>query len=261
MTAYSQFFGEASSIPNFAEALTRMLNPYESVSLRVPFYITNDYRLKRGLKGISMLMNPTSVSFKQNKRITRKDTQGGATFFHWTNQNGSNNDILQMEFSGMSGNINLNRGAYTKGGFLSTATGYVNKASDWMNQKLSDGSAAVESGLSLQPKGTVKNQAGVSKLASFWSLYSITREPVLDPEFKSPVYTYICYSSPLFGNTSITFVGHFDRVMDIQDVAEEPFNKRWSFGFTATGSNPTLDKIYTTMIYCLSQSYSNDLGQ
>jgi len=261
MTAYSQFFGEASSIPNFAEALTRMLNPYESVSLRVPFYITNTYRIKYGIKGISMLMNPTNVSFRQNKRITRKDTQGGATFFHWTNQMGRNNDILQMEFTGMSGNVNLNTGGYEKGGIFNTAAAYVNKASDWMNQKLADGSNAVESGLSLQPKGTTKNQAGVSKLAAFWNLYAITREPVLDPSDGVPIYTYISYSSPLFGNSFITFVGHFDRVLEMSDAAEEPFNKRWSFGFTALGSTPSLDAIYTAMIRSLSQSYANDLGQ
>lgn len=260
MTAYSQFFSEASSIPNFAEALTRMLNPYEDVSLRVPFYITNSLRTKNKEKGVSMLMNPTNVSFRQAKRITRRDTQAGANFMHWTNQKGQNDDIIQMNFSGMTGNINLNKGAYKKGSFGDTAAAYLNKGTDWLNDKMAEGSQALNSALSLQPKGTTKNTAGVSKLASFWKLYTITRDPVIDVTDGSPVFTYISYSSPLFGNTFVTFIGHFDNALEFEDVAEEPFNKRWSFGFTAIGSMPDMDSIYAVMLKNLGQAFLNDLG-
>ena len=70
-----KLFNETSSIPNFSAALERALNPYESVSLRVPFFLTSSYRLKLGIPGVSMTVNPNMVSFRASKRITKKDTQ------------------------------------------------------------------------------------------------------------------------------------------------------------------------------------------
>lgn len=262
MVAIAEAFQQASGIPSFAEALTRALNPYEDVSLRVPFYITNTYRMKHGIKGLSMLMNPTNVTFKQSKRVTRRDTQGGACFFHWTNMVGRDNDILQMDFQGLTGNINLRTGGYNKtGGFFDRGAAYINKGTDWFNSKLSAAGDKVESGsVGLQPQGVAKNLAGASKLASFWNLYEITRAPVLDPTDGSPVYSMISYSSPLFGNTFVTFVGHFNDVLGFTDSAADPFNKQWNFGFTALGANPSLDYLYTAILRNLSTTFLNDLG-
>lgn len=261
MVAIAEAFQQPTGIPNFAEALTRALNPYEDVSLRVPFYITNTYRMKHGVKGLSMLMNPTNVTFQQTKRVTRRDTQGGACFFHWTNMVGRDNDILQMEFRGLTGNINLRTGGYNRsGGIFDKGAAYINKGTDWMNSKLTEGQQNSESVLGLQPQGVAKNLAGASKLASFWNLYEITRAPVLDPTDGSPVYSMISYASPLFGNTFVTFVGHFNSVLNFEDSAADPFNKVWSFSFTALGSNPALDYLYTAILRNLSTTFLNDLG-
>jgi hypothetical protein len=56
---------------------------------------------------IEMGVNPNSVSWKQAKRITKRDTQEGSVYFHFTNSKGQNNDILTLDFRGNTGNINL----------------------------------------------------------------------------------------------------------------------------------------------------------
>lgn len=259
MAAYSNYITDFTGIPNFASAMTRALSPYQDKALRVPFYITNDYRLKRGLKGLSMLMNPNSVQFTQAKRITRKDTQEGAVFMHWTNHLGRNNDILQMTFQGMTGNLNIRRGGMFNTGFVggNGAAWAANKFSSWLDQKISDSTSAPESGLSVQPAGLAQDTAGAVKVAAFWNLYSLTREPVVDPNDGQPLFAYISYSSPLFGPTFVTFAGHFGNVLDFVDTADEPFNKRWSFSFTAIGSNPKQDDLFAAVVSGLSANLYN----
>jgi len=257
---YKDYMNKSSSIPNFAEAMMRAMSPYEDRTLRVPFYITNTMRMKSGQKGLSMLMNPTNISFSQSKRITRKDTQEGATFFHWTNTVGRNNDILKMSFQGMTGNINVRRGGAFKTGFMDKVAGGVNQFSDWLDKQFSEDSRLYETDVTLQPAGMTKNTAGVVRLAAFWNLYSLTREPVIDPTNGYPVMTFISYASPLFGNSFVTFIGHFDQVLEFSDSADEPFNKRWSFSFTALDSNPTQDMIFSSVIKNLSQTFLNDVG-
>lgn len=260
MVVYANYVSDNSSIPNFADALMRAITPYQDKSLRVPFYITNDFRQKSGKKGLSMLMNPTSVTFSQSKRITRKDTQEGAVFMHWTNHLGRNNDILQMQFGGMTGNLNIRTGGQFKTGFGDGLVGASNQFSDWLDKQVSENSGATEGGLSVQPANMTKDAAGISRVAAFWNLYSLTREPVVDPSDGTPLMSYISYSSPLFGNSFVTFCGHFSQVLEFSDVAEEPFNKRWSFGFTVLGSNPSLDDIYTSVLNNLSQIMMNSVG-
>lgn len=264
MPAFSQvmdqIYSEGSAIPSFAQALERMLNPYESLSFRVPFYMTSTWRQSIGAPGVKMLMNPTTVAFRQAKRISKRDTQQGSVFFHWTNSLGRNNDIMEVDFQGMTGNINLNRGAYRKGGWVDTATAYINKGSDWVNEKLGDASQALDSAVTgVEPAGVNKDLAGASKLAAFWNLYQLTREPVLDPRTGAPVYYYIQYTSPAFGNMVMTLIGHFNKVLDFTDDAANPFNKNYSFGFTATGTMPSMDYIYTEMLQSLSKEFLNNL--
>jgi hypothetical protein len=261
MADYSNYVSDTSAIPNFADAMMRAITPYQDKALRVPFYITNTYRQKYGKKGLSMLMNPTNVSFSQGKRITRKDTQEGASFLHWTNHLGRNNDILKMNFQGMTGNINIRTGGQFKTGFLDKASGAANQFSDWLDSKFSENSGAKESGLlAVQPADLTKNSAGAVRVAAFWNLYSLTREPVVDPTSGTPIYSFISYASPLFGNSFVTFIGHFDQVLEFADVADEPFNKRWSFGFTAIDSQPKQDDLFAAVLNNLSQSMLNSMG-
>lgn len=253
MTTLASHWGSnGSTIPSFAKALERLLNPYEDPSLRVPFVMDSDYRRKRGLPALKMLMNPQSVTFRQEKRITRRDTRSGAAFFHWTNQAGSNNDILQLEFSGQSGNISLRRGGFPADNWVA---GKIDQATDWLNEKLDQASDSLDSALGVESQGVATDMSGAGKLAQFWNLHQLTAEPVVDPFDGTPSYSYIQYVSPLFGNTGITFIGHFSRVLDIANDSSEPFTIRYNFGFTAIGSQPSMSMMYTVISENLSQEF------
>ena len=81
------------------------------------------------LPTIEMAVNPNSISWKQPKRITKRDTQEGSIFFHFANKKGQNNDILTLDFRGNTGNINL-ASTTTKDG---TNTNTYKKALIWHN--------------------------------------------------------------------------------------------------------------------------------
>lgn len=57
---------------------------------------------------ISMMINPSSMQFSQNKRIVAKPTRNGTAFLHFTDSRGKNNDVLSILFTGVTGNINSN---------------------------------------------------------------------------------------------------------------------------------------------------------
>lgn len=254
---YSHFFGNTSMIPNFGWYLEQAMNPHKDATLRVPFYLTSSFRRTRAIKGVAMQVNPSSVSFRQEKRITERNTQEGKVFFHWTNQMGSNDDVLRLEFNGQTGNIGLKTGTRGKGFFSSSKA--ASAAGSWLSSTLSDiaGSNNWEDPGTLRAEGANVDTSGASRLSNLHNLWSLTREPVVDVVTGTPVYYYITYASSLFGNSLITFVGHFSKPLDITDDANEPFNKRYSFGFVAHGSYPSPSQLYATILQNLSQTFIN----
>lgn len=243
-------------IPDFSWALSSALNPYDDKTLRVPMYMTNTYREKNNIPGVKFSINPNSVSFRRPKRITEKKTQGGSTFMHWTDSSGRNNDIMQMDFRGQTGNINLRRAARMK--YDTVASDQVN----WLNEKLNqfeDWATSPDSIGQPQPVGSDKDMSGATKLVKFWDLYRLTTEPVLD-DLGNPVYSLIYYTSPLFGNMYVKFMGHFSSTLEFEDVADQPFNKTYSFGFTVESSQPSMNQIYETVTFAIGQQFNNNLG-
>jgi hypothetical protein len=250
-----------TTVADFASVLEKSFSAQSNKSLRVPFYMTSSYRKDHNIPGVSMLMNPQSVSFNQTKRITRKDTQEGTIFYHWTNRSGRNNDILTLDFTGQTGNINIRTGSISKGilGAVQSSLGAESGPIDWLNN-LADRHTNVDStNLGVKLRGNDYTAAGVSKLVNFLNLYSLTREPMIDVTTGKPVIYYISYSSPLFGNTFVTFKGHFNGVMSITDSADKPFSIDYSFSFSALSSNPPMDDIYTTVAQNLSYLFTNPL--
>lgn len=260
MSIFSNNTGESSTIVNnFATVLERAFNPYDDKGLRVPFYMTSSYRKRLKVRGVSMLMNPSSVSFRQSKRVTRKDTQGGSIYYHWSNRMGRDNDILEMNFSGSTGNINIRTGTIQQGVFATFPEG--RGPLPWLNSQASGAVMANDDDpATVKLRGNDYTVSGAAKLANFWNLYSLTREPVVDPKTGAPVYYYVNYSSPLFGNTFVTFIGHFNNVMEFTDDASSPFAKTYNFGFTVLASNPSMDYIYTTITQNLRTVFTNPLG-
>lgn len=252
-------------VPDFSWALSSALNPYDDKTLRVPMYMTNTYREDQDINipGVKMSMNPNSVSFRQAKRITEKKTQGGSTFMHWTDSGGHNNDILQLDFRGQTGNINLRRAARLA--YDTSGVSYSNFGGagvNWLNEKLNQfEDAALESDSIAQPEpvGTDRDMSGATKLVKFWDLHRLVTEPVVD-RHGNPVFSIIYYSSPLFGNMYMKFIGHFSTGLDFEDVADQPFNKTYSFGFTVEAMEPRLDQIYEQIGFAIGQQFNNNLG-
>jgi len=253
--------GPTNTVVDFASVLERSFSPTSDRSLRVPFYLTSSYRQKYGVPGVSMLMNPQTVSFTQPKRITRKDTQAGSVFYHWTNRLGRNNDILEMNFSGVTGNINVRSGSIQKGLYAPIEQKFNENGKrgplSWLNQLAASTTSVDSTTLGVKLRGDDYTASGISKLVNFFNLYSLTREPMIDPKTGDPVYYYVSYSSPLFANTFITFIGHFNKVMDFSEDANSPFNVSYNFGFTAQASIPSMDSIYTTIANNLSHIFMN----
>lgn len=248
-------------IPDFSWALSTALNPYDDKTLRVPMYMTNTRRERDNEPGVRFSINPSSVSFKLPKRITEKKTQGGSTFMHWTDSSGRNNDILKLDFRGQTGNINLRRAARLKFDNFNVKDYTGASPIDWLNEKVNDfedWATAPDSIVQPEPVGTDRDMSGATKLLKFWDLHRLTTEPVVDNR-GNPVYSLIYYSSPLFGNMYIRFIGHFSTALDFEDTAESPFNKTYSFGFTAIASEPSLTDIYEKMSDSLSQQFNNNL--
>lgn len=54
---------------------------------------------------VQLGINPEKVEFIQPKRITEQKLQEGSVFYHFANNQGQNNDILRMTFSGSTGDI------------------------------------------------------------------------------------------------------------------------------------------------------------
>jgi hypothetical protein len=246
-----------SLIPDFTWALSKAMNPYDDKTLRIPMHFTNSYRELRGIPGISLSMNPTSVSFRRPKRISERKTQGGSTFFHWTDSSGRNNDIMTMDFRGQTGNINLRRAARLK------YNTYGSERVNWLNEKINDFedlASSTDHLMSPAPTGADKDMSGATKLVKFWDLYKLTTEPLLDPTTGIPISSVIYYASPLFGNMYVKFYGHFNSALEFEDTADSPFNKMWSFGFTVTSSQPNLNQIYEAVTFGIGQQFNNNLG-
>jgi hypothetical protein len=263
MSIFSNNTEESSTVVNdFATVLERSFNPYEDKELRVPFYMTSSYRKRLKVRGVSMLVNPSSVSFRQNKRVVRKDTQGGSIFYHWANRMGRDNDILELDFSGQTGNINIRSGTIQNGAYGMFADDVGGRGPlEWLNNLASGTTMSNEDQpASVKLRGNDFTVSGAAKLANFWNLYSLTREPVVDPKTGSPVYYYVTYSSPAFGNTYVTFIGHFNRVLEFTDEAQKPFSKNYSFGFTVLSSIPSMDYLYNTITQNLRTVFTNPLG-
>jgi hypothetical protein len=258
MSTLAEFSKYSTNVSGFAKAVERALNPYEDKSLRVPFVLHSTYRQKSGVPPLIMRMNPSTVSFSQQKRISERKTQAGSIFFHWTNVMGENNDILRVSFSGQTGNINLRTDARKQNDYL-TKYSKINEFGDLINKKLDQASEKIDGALGLEPTGTYQNRSGATRLSNFWNLYSLTAEPILDVRDGTQNISFIQFSSPLFGNTSIRLEGHFDSVLEITDDATSPFNARYSFSFTAISTTPTVTQIYNTVVANLAAIYTNEL--
>lgn len=232
--------------PDIAQALNlaQSFNRGQSTGPRIPMVFRCSLWGLKGIPPIAMRVNPHSVSFKQGKRITKKNSQGGTGFFHWTDSSGSNNDILEMDFRGRTGNI-LNRPSPTP-----------------QTNVIVESVQAVASWLNGTPAGQVNDNPGAAKHYSWARLYSLTREKILDVDTGMENVFEVLYQSPLFP-APVLFRGHFSKVLDFTESADSPFMTEYGMTFSVHDSMPSLDIIaeYLTVALATPEALQNVINQ
>jgi len=163
---------------------------------------------------IDMAVNPNSITFRQPKRIVKRDTQEGSIFFHFTNNRGENNDILTVDFRGNTGNIDAR-------GDLQTDTGSV---------------------FSTQ-RGA--NTGANKKLAIWHNLWQLTREAMLLEDNIRNEFQIIYASTAI--PLQISLIGHWSSVLEFTESADKPFSRDYSMAFTVEEVTPPIDEIVTLL--------------
>jgi hypothetical protein len=165
------------------------------------------------------------VVFKQAKRISKKNTRGGTVYWHWADDQGSDNDILEMQFRGRTGSIlnKPNDASAAPGGPASANSPLVG-----LTNPISQDN----------PTPT----AGATKHYQWARLYQLTSLPTLDKELNQLNLSTVIYRSPLFPNP-VQFTGFFNQVLDFDEVAERPFMTEYSFTFVVQKTQPNLNTL------------------
>jgi len=187
--------------------LTGNMNEQEATVAEV--FFGGQENLSGEMSVIEMMVNPNSITWKQPKRIVKRDTQEGSVFFHFSNSKGQNNDILTMDFRGNTGNINIRSDSNADGGALSTSRGI--------------------------------NTGATKKMLIWHNLWQLTREPMLLDDGTINDFM-IFYTSPIIPG-GIALVGFFGAVLDWTDSADKPNSKDYSFSFTVKETVPPLDNL------------------
>jgi hypothetical protein len=210
-------FTDPNRVPMIFTSLQRLRSTGLDTSFRITTVgssLTNDIvefsKLNSGVQvAIEMAVNPNSISFKQPKRIVKRDTQEGSVFFHFSNSKGENNDILTMDFRGNTGNIDLRGDITTQTSVFATQSG--------------------------------SNTLAAKKLAIWQNLWALTREPMLLSDGTQNEFLII-YSSvgiPI----QISLIGHYNNVLEFSEVADKPFTRDYSMSFTVQEVVPPLEEL------------------
>lgn len=167
---------------------------------------------------VQTLVNPRSIKWTQPKRIQRKDVRNGTVFFHFTDDNGQDNDVLKLQLSGTTGNIDLRADNF--------------------------------------PLAGTQDVGARRKLAIFQNLYVLTREPrIIPPNIVNEMS--IRYRTKAFPS-GIDFFGFFDQVLEFEETGEKPNSLEWSMMFTVQRTEPDLNDIITSTLALQEQNVTPD---
>jgi hypothetical protein len=193
----------------------------------------------QNLPSLKMMVNPHSVTFNQPKRITKKNTQGGTVYTHWTDLNGQNNDILELQFKGRSGNIRQQPDPAKTGILQSVANG------------LQLGANAL-TGTTGDMNTPTPNQ-GLAKHIAWSQLYQLTRLPVVDPATRLRNVFDITYISPILPRP-VVFLGFYNNVLNFTEDADRPWLIEYSYSFIVQSTQPSLDTLTQMLTQLLNSS-------
>jgi hypothetical protein len=158
---------------------------------------------------IEMLINPNSISWRQPKRIVKRDVQEGSVFFHFTNTKGENNDILTLGFRGNTGNINPR------------------------------GSLKLESSEKVFANDI--DTSALQKAIVWHNLWQLTREPVLLPDGTVNEFLII-YNSTLIP-TQISLIGIFENTLEFTEDARKLYSRDYNFSFIVQETVPPIEDL------------------
>lgn len=167
---------------------------------------------------ISMAVNPQDIKWNQPKRYSKRDTMQGSVFFHFTDSADRNNDILTINFSGKTGNIN-------------TQVGPIDAIMTGANLKLK----IFHDLYHLTREGVLLNNinTGTNVTTGIRNEFFVSYKTILMP-------------------IPLTLIGFFNTALEFSESAGDPFNRNWSFAFTVTATSPELDdlasKLSSTMV-------------
>tara|TARA_R110002110_G_scaffold16569_38_gene71747 strand:- start:3521 stop:4270 length:750 start_codon:yes stop_codon:yes gene_type:complete len=173
------------------------------------------------MTNVDMLVNPSSVEWTQNKRMTKVDVRDGSRFFHFLNSAGQNNDFLTLKFSGSTGNIDIRGAERVRRGGIGVGLNNNYAASTGANQKW----------------------------LVWHNLYQLSREEVrlgvgaenwFRIDYSSNLFT--SSTAGLFSGPVQQFYGFFDSVLEFTESADKPNSRDYSFSFTVTSAEPDLDE-------------------
>lgn len=171
---------------------------------------------------IQMAVNPQTIKWTQNKRVSRRDTMEGSVFFHFTNARDQNNDILTLSFTGKTGNIN-------------TQANLADVYNTGANLKLRIWHELYN--LSREPLLLNKQNTGLDVPLGLKNEFFITYRTQLMP-------------------VQITLIGFFSKVLEFTELAADPHNRDYGFDFTVTNTSPSLDDLAGLMNSGLSTAGS-----
>jgi|SRR3990172_12788276 len=198
---------------------------------RIPMILHSSQWRAEGQPPVVLKVNPHVVNFRQPKRITKKNTQGGTVFFHWSDINGQNNDILEMQFRGRTGNI---RNKPKQSGPLSGIT------QSFLESSNVPGISSLAR--TVRERRDFPAAAAAAKHYTWTRLYTLTRQSVIDPVYKFRNVFSILYRSPLLPK-QVIFYGFYNNVLEFGEVAEQPWLVEWSFSFIVQSTHPSLDEL------------------
>lgn len=194
------------------------------------------YQLYRGNSPVQMMLNPTSVRWSRAKRLVKNDTLDGSVFTHFLDRNGRNNDLIKLEFSGNTGNIDL-RGSLVSEDDLAAAAGFLGARGTAADRALAD---QIDTG-------------ALRKLITFHKLRQMSEEPVIftvqsleDTESTEVVSAQtsneflIQYVSPLFPS-NILISGIYASPVQFEESGENPNSVDYTFDFWVKEITPDTD--------------------
>lgn len=187
---------------------------------------TGSNRLQR----IKMAVNPSSIRFAQQKKISRADGVGGTDFQHFTNEDGEDDDVLVVSFTGTTGNIDVL-------GALSSPDRDPN---------------ALLSGTAIDQALHEDDVKALEKLRVWHELFALTHEPAR-VRYSGVTYANqmkIVYVSKLFP-LPLTLLGFWSKPLEWEETAALRASRQYTMEFTVEDTLPSLgaylDQLLTTI--------------